>query len=472
MRKGFTLLELLVVIATIATLAVVVVLTLNPTELLRQARDSNRLSDLSRIDIAVGLAKAENLPLGNASTVYVSLPDPTLSTGATSTCGLFDLPSLPTGWTYQCSSPENYRNVNGTGWIPIAFNMIPSGSPFGSLPIDPINTSSSYLFYTYTTDGTHYEITAHNESQKYQPTMWNDGGRYTDLYEQGTSLSLLPADLGGGDVYVADIDNGRFEDFTSNGTYLFQTGGGAGGITVNGIGDVYEMDGGSRTVKEFFPNGALASEFYIPYGSGPGQITNAQGIAVDGGGNVYVADFQNDNVQEFSPNGTYLSQFGSAGSGNGQFTDPTYIAINGSGNIYVTDFGNNRVEEFSPNGTYLSQFGSAGSGNGQFDYPAGIAFDGSGDIYVVDTINCRVEEFSPNGTYLSQFGSRGSGNGQFVYPEGIAINEVGDIYVVDVGNSRVEEFSPNGTYLSQFGSYGSGNGQFHFNTGLDPIVVQ
>ena len=46
-KKGFTLIELLIVIAIIAILAVVVVLVLNPAELLRQSRDSQRLSDIS-----------------------------------------------------------------------------------------------------------------------------------------------------------------------------------------------------------------------------------------------------------------------------------------------------------------------------------------------------------------------------------------------------------------------------------------
>jgi len=54
-QKGFTLIELLVVIAIIAILAVVVVLTLNPAELLRQARDSNRISDFATIKSTISL---------------------------------------------------------------------------------------------------------------------------------------------------------------------------------------------------------------------------------------------------------------------------------------------------------------------------------------------------------------------------------------------------------------------------------
>jgi prepilin-type N-terminal cleavage/methylation domain-containing protein len=50
---GFTLIELLVVIAIIAILSVVVVLSLNPAEMLRRGRDSNRLSDMDTLTHAL-----------------------------------------------------------------------------------------------------------------------------------------------------------------------------------------------------------------------------------------------------------------------------------------------------------------------------------------------------------------------------------------------------------------------------------
>jgi type IV pilus assembly protein PilA len=43
-KAGFTLIELLIVIGVLAILATVVVLVLNPTEMFKQARDSQRLS--------------------------------------------------------------------------------------------------------------------------------------------------------------------------------------------------------------------------------------------------------------------------------------------------------------------------------------------------------------------------------------------------------------------------------------------
>src|ERR1700730_7356723 len=86
MRKGFTLIELLVVIAIIAVLAIVVVLTINPVELLKQSRDSTRLSDLSTLNTGFGVFVTDTAGRGSlsqASTTYVSIPDPS----ATSTAG-------------------------------------------------------------------------------------------------------------------------------------------------------------------------------------------------------------------------------------------------------------------------------------------------------------------------------------------------------------------------------------------------
>ncbi len=53
--RGFTLIELLVVIAVLATLAVAVVLVLNPAELIKEGRDTTRISDLAALNNAIGL---------------------------------------------------------------------------------------------------------------------------------------------------------------------------------------------------------------------------------------------------------------------------------------------------------------------------------------------------------------------------------------------------------------------------------
>jgi len=172
-RRGFTLIELLVVIAIIAVLAVVVVLTLNPAELLKQSRDANRVSDKDTLTQALSLYQADQgggsgYTMGNATTVYVSLPDPTISGEQTSTCSYWGLPALISGFQYQCSPSQDYRNVNGTGWLPINLASMSSGLPLSSLPVDPMNTSSSGLYYAYTTNGSQFEITNNFESMEFK----------------------------------------------------------------------------------------------------------------------------------------------------------------------------------------------------------------------------------------------------------------------------------------------------------------
>lgn len=85
-RRGFTLIELLIVIAIIAVLSVVVILSLNPAELLRQARDSNRLSDMATLKSAIALYLADTATpkIGTTGTCYVSAPDTTFDTVPTS----------------------------------------------------------------------------------------------------------------------------------------------------------------------------------------------------------------------------------------------------------------------------------------------------------------------------------------------------------------------------------------------------
>jgi prepilin-type N-terminal cleavage/methylation domain-containing protein len=203
-RKGFTLIELLVVIAIIAILAVVVVLTLNPAELLRQSRDSNRMSDFATLKSAIGLYSADvntSTPMygsgGTASdTLYTyALGAPTTSTtyvGAASTSFGFS----STINSYASMVVVNSRAVDGTGWIPLAFSKISSGAPIGALPVDPTDSTSSPMYiYVYAATSTTYKLSTHMESFKYgnggpSDVVSTDGGNATGSYEQGTNLSL------------------------------------------------------------------------------------------------------------------------------------------------------------------------------------------------------------------------------------------------------------------------------------------
>lgn len=186
---GFTLIELLVVIAILGAIAVAVVLVINPAELLKQARDSTRLWDLATINRILGLLQADQVDafMGTSSIVYVSLPD------TTSTCANLSLPTLPSGWTYNCAPTSTLQRVDGTGWIPVNFTAFSAGSPLSRLPVDPVNTTSTGNYYTYVTGGS-WELTAIPESQKQRsfyktnPFIQNIPG----VIAYGSNLSLSP----------------------------------------------------------------------------------------------------------------------------------------------------------------------------------------------------------------------------------------------------------------------------------------
>ena len=191
--RGFTLIELLIVVGIVAILATVIALTLNPSELLRQARDSRRVSETQSINQAMSLALAlkSNLFVGASNYVYLSLPD----NDGDGLCNEYpNLPPLVSPWQYACTNPSNFRKVNGTGWIPVDFTSLPM-VPLETLPVDPVNTyDKRCLYYRYVPG---WELGANMESEKYkfggsQDVESNDGGNNPALYEKGVSLVVAP----------------------------------------------------------------------------------------------------------------------------------------------------------------------------------------------------------------------------------------------------------------------------------------
>ena len=199
-NRGFTLIELLVVIGIIAILAVVVVLVLNPAELLRQSRDSQRISDLSTLKSAVGLYLVDSTSPSIASSsfgysaCYVSTLSGMTGGATTTNCGIFTR-------TYYSAVASGtaalYRKNNAQGWLPVNFSQITYGSPLSVLPVDPMNNGSNYYAYAATTTVSSYtfEIDAFMESKKYNASGTNDvvstdGGDNNQVFEMGTQPGL------------------------------------------------------------------------------------------------------------------------------------------------------------------------------------------------------------------------------------------------------------------------------------------
>lgn len=184
MKKGFTLIELLIVIAVLAVLSAAVVLVLNPAELLKQSRDSTRISDLAAVNSALALWTAD------------------VSGGtwnATTTCSLAGATS-PFLSGAACLIATSSA-VDSSGWVNVNLGAITGGSPLSRLPLDPLNTLAGPNFYAYrsaTTTGK-YKLAANMESTKYSSgssdveSNTKDGGNITangGWYEIGSDMSL------------------------------------------------------------------------------------------------------------------------------------------------------------------------------------------------------------------------------------------------------------------------------------------
>jgi len=101
-QKGFTLVEILIVVSLIAILAVVALITINPAEAQRRARDTQRLKDVSSMQSIMEQYLSDN-------------PTTASSTNVTSSAN---------GGTNDCA----------TGWIGI--NLCAYAN---TLPRDPVN---------------------------------------------------------------------------------------------------------------------------------------------------------------------------------------------------------------------------------------------------------------------------------------------------------------------------------------------
>lgn|GEM_PF-319478 len=185
---GFTLNELLIVIAILAILAGATVLVLNPGELLGQARDSKRIGELNSLASAITFHTNSIVGgyKGEEDTVYISLPD------TVETCDtlLPSLPAIPAGWSYHCVTAENLQKTDGDGWLPINLNATPGGSPFEQLPIDPENSAANNLYFAYVKSDTGYTLASLLESEKQGVEARKDGGSDFSRFEVGSDFTL------------------------------------------------------------------------------------------------------------------------------------------------------------------------------------------------------------------------------------------------------------------------------------------
>jgi sugar lactone lactonase YvrE/phosphodiesterase/alkaline phosphatase D-like protein len=286
---------------------------------------------------------------------------------------------------------------------------------------------------------------------------------------------------GSGDVWVADSQNNRIDEFSSSGSFMKAVGWGVrdgaehletctescrtgltgsgngefgsagayglriGALAANGS-DVWVVDGGNERVEEFTTSGEFVQAI--------GTLVGPEGIAVNSSGDVWVSSYGYGALQEFSPTGSEVHPF-----------TLTYevvrgLSVDSQGNLWVAVANLNRVEEYSPEGKFEMAFGwgvqngeeklesctsecksgIAGSGEGQLNNPSSVVVDGVNTLWVTDAGNDRVQGFTLSGEYLTQFGTPGSGAGQLSNPQAIAA-ATGVLYIADTANNRIDDWA-------------------------------
>lgn len=166
-KKGFTLVELVIVIGVIGIIATILLIALNPAETQRKARDTARLKDINTLQGIVEQAVNDVLPLCAGAI------------GGTNAVCQSDLIATP--GSQPCAA--NWTGINLCNYT-------------RTVPADPLNiaagrcTQSSgaqrtdcNMYYYMEVAGTDYEINVRMESTGNAAKIANDGGNHIWVFE-------------------------------------------------------------------------------------------------------------------------------------------------------------------------------------------------------------------------------------------------------------------------------------------------
>ncbi len=190
-RKGFTLIEILIVIGILSVISSVVVVSTNSSR--AKARDTKRLADFSEFEAALynyydsyGVYPCgDNQPLDpvtglktltNQMTYDSSHSNPFLD-------GERDTPPIngvktSNGPSPSCNAEGTKTGIYTAGFYPVEF------------PKDPINILNEYL-YGYDAKNDRQQYILYMRLETNDDMMKNDGGLCSKLYEQGPGLGIM-----------------------------------------------------------------------------------------------------------------------------------------------------------------------------------------------------------------------------------------------------------------------------------------
>jgi len=205
MKKGFTYIELTIVLFLLLIIGSIVFSVIRVQEYFSKARDLKRINDLEVLFNALkSYSQSTSEPDLDGpyldfrgidetwATIFISVP--------------LELESFPSSaCVYEEKSyaifqadKNNYLRIDGKGWIPVEFSKI-NPTPFSSLPIDPLNNYSKgfYYLYAFRRNPLQFEVSSALESKDLRyggkgDKVSNDNGNDPYRLELGTNLDLIP----------------------------------------------------------------------------------------------------------------------------------------------------------------------------------------------------------------------------------------------------------------------------------------
>lgn len=281
----------------------------------------------------------------------------------------------------------------------------------------------------------------------------------------------------GGNLYIADLGNGRVRRVAPGGIITTVAGGGA--LAAGGVND------GS-------PATAVA-------------LLAPRNVTLDASGNLYISDFNGHRVYELNPGGTLTTVAGTGVqgfSGDGgpapfaQLAFPAGLAFDRQGALYIADSQNHYVRKVA--GGLISSIVREAT-------PTGLAFDAGGTLYITDppagtlirtpvtgpaavfTLTVSELAFSSEGFAYATAGSTVlrisftgpqtagtgvvAGGGSLAHgdggpasaallnhPSGVAADSSGNVYIADRDNNRIRRIAQDGTIATIAGTGVAGGG--------------